>query len=102
VRNENETDFTVFVRSAEPQLRQALVAAFGADLGRDAAAEALAWGWQNWDRLSGMDNPIGYLYRVGRTHGLREAGRSERPGVEIVESTWEMPDFEPALALNSS
>jgi hypothetical protein len=34
--------FEVFVREAEPRLRRALVAAYGFEEGRDAAAEALA------------------------------------------------------------
>ena len=63
--------FTQFARAAEPRLRIALAAAMGPDVGADATAEALAWGWQNWDRLEAMENPTGYLYRVGRSHGPR-------------------------------
>jgi hypothetical protein len=37
--------FTAFAREAEPKLRNALCAAFGADLGREAAAEAFTHGW---------------------------------------------------------
>ena len=59
--------FTRFFEEAEPRLRIALGAALGQDRGRDAASEALAYGWENWDRLQKMDNPIGYLYRVGRS-----------------------------------
>jgi hypothetical protein len=59
--------FESFVAVAEPRLRHALVAAVGRDLGRDAAAEALAFGWEHWDDIKVMENPIGYLYRVGRS-----------------------------------
>jgi hypothetical protein len=29
--------------------------------GRDAAADALAYGWEHWERIKDMKNPIGYL-----------------------------------------
>lgn len=48
--------FTEFVREAEPRLRRALVVAWGGDRGREATAQALAWAWEHWDRLSGMEN----------------------------------------------
>jgi len=57
--------FSGFVTGHETRLRQALTAVFGVDGGTDAAAEALAYGWEHWDRVSVMDNPSGYLYRVG-------------------------------------
>lgn len=91
--------FTAFARNAEPRLRHALVAAYGADVGRDAAAEAIAYGWEHWDRLRTMDNPIGYLYRVGRTSGTRWLRRPTRlPEPPCTDPPW----IEPALpgALN--
>lgn len=60
--------FTAFVKKTEPQLRHALVAVFGQEQGREATAEALAYGWEHWDRVEAMGNPAGYLYRVGRSH----------------------------------
>jgi len=59
--------FEAFVREAEPRLRIALAAAMGQQRGTDATAEALAYGWEHWDRVAVMDNPCGYLYRVGRS-----------------------------------
>ncbi len=38
--------FTEFVEAVEPRLKRALVAAFGTDTGLDAAAYALAHGWE--------------------------------------------------------
>ena len=58
--------FTEFVNGVEPRLRHALVARFGPDMGRDAVADALTYAWEHWDRVSSMDNPAGYLYRVGQ------------------------------------
>lgn len=59
--------FSEFVAAVEPRLRIALAAGLGQDRGREAAAEALAWGWEHWDQLCSMENPVGYLYRVGRS-----------------------------------
>ena len=58
--------FEEFARSVEPGLRRALTAAFGAEVGREAAAEALAYGWQHWERIRRLENPSGYLFRVGQ------------------------------------
>ncbi len=57
--------FTAFMTEAEPRLRRALVARYGVQRGRDAALDAMAYGWRHWERVSAMDNPVGYLYRVG-------------------------------------
>ena len=71
--------FTRFFEEAEPRLRVALGAALGQDRGRDAASEALAYAWENWDRLQEMENPIGYLYRVGRSKVRERKQRFLRP-----------------------
>lgn len=59
--------FRVFVTEHEARLRRALVATYGPERGREAAAEALAWGWQHWQEVQTMTNPVGYLYRVGQS-----------------------------------
>jgi RNA polymerase sigma-70 factor (ECF subfamily) len=71
--------FRAFCAEVEPRLRRALVAAYGADLGSDAAADALAWAWEHFDRVEPMANPAGYLWRVGQS-SIRRAlrGRTER------------------------
>lgn len=86
--DQTETDeFTDFVSVVEPSLRRAFTAAFGFDLGREAAAEALAYGWQHWSRVSAMENPSGYLYRVGISHGRRVRKRRQFawPSVAAVD-----------------
>jgi RNA polymerase sigma factor (sigma-70 family) len=70
--------FAGFVATCEPGLRRALVAAFGPEIGRDAAAEALAWAWQHWDDVRGMANPGGYLFRMGRNAARRRLRREAR------------------------
>ena len=104
-RQANETerevdrDFTSFVDRHEQTLRHALTATFGLDVGRDAAADALAHAWERWERVAVMDNPAGYLYVVGRNRGRRimKRRRSQpvRYPVPVGDST---PIFEPALA----
>ena len=63
--------FRAFARSAEPKLRHALVARHGAERGAEAANDALVYGWRHWDRVQAMDNPMGYLYRVGQSKARR-------------------------------
>jgi RNA polymerase sigma-70 factor (ECF subfamily) len=88
--------FTEFVRDVEPRLRQALCAAFGGDQGRESTAQALAYGWEHWDRVREMDNPAGYLWGVGRNHARRQ--RFPRPIFpEVPIDT--MPWIEPSLPL---
>jgi DNA-directed RNA polymerase specialized sigma24 family protein len=86
--------FEAFAAVAGPRLRAGLVAAYGPDVGLDAAAEALAYGWEHWDRVGVMTNPAGYLYRVGQTAARR--GRRTAPAVP-APSPSEVPDFEPGL-----
>jgi RNA polymerase sigma factor (sigma-70 family) len=85
--------FEAFFREAEPKLRRALVAAYGPDLGRDAASEALTYAWEHWDRLSEMANLPGYLFRVGQTRGTR----IKRQPILHDRSSWPEYQFEPAL-----
>ena len=86
--------FTEFVRDVEPRLRQALCAAFGGDRGRESTAQALAYGWEHWDRIRKMDNPAGYLWGVGRNAARRR--RFPRPTFpELPVDT--MPWIEPGL-----
>jgi DNA-directed RNA polymerase specialized sigma24 family protein len=84
--------FTLFFEQAEPRLRRALVATYGADRGREAAAEALTYAWQHWERVQLMDNPIAYLYRVGQSRS-----RSRRPPVVFPPVAPEGPWVEPGL-----
>lgn len=90
------TDFEGFVSANERGLRQSLTAALGPEIGREAAAEALAYGWENWDRVEGLDNPGGYLYRVGLNWGRKTFGR-DRVGFPLAPVAG--PDwYEPGLA----
>ncbi len=86
--------FEEFVARDGSRLRAALVAAYGVDVGSDATAEALAYGWEHWDRVSGMENPVGYLFRVGQNAARRSF---RRPPVLPTPGPEELPRFEPGL-----
>jgi DNA-directed RNA polymerase specialized sigma24 family protein len=92
--------FELFFKEAEPQLRDALSACLGSELGREATADALAFGWENWNRVSEMANPIGYLYVVGRdrTRRSRRGRRAVLPLVEESRLPWVEPGLVGALA----
>lgn len=88
------TQFTAFVVEYEPRLRRALVAAYGGSRGREATAEALAFAWEHWGRLSDVHNVPGYLFRVGQTRTRRK--RMVPPG--FAAPVEDEPVFEPGLA----
>jgi DNA-directed RNA polymerase specialized sigma24 family protein len=99
--DETRTDsFTEFVSEVERGLRHALTANFGAEHGREAVAEALAYGWEHWDRIEGMDNPAGYLYRVAQNHAksVRPRRRVCLPEVPLQTVPWVEPGLPDALA----
>jgi DNA-directed RNA polymerase specialized sigma24 family protein len=97
---EQADSFATFFSYVEPRLRRALVARYGHERGREATAEALTWAWQHWPELASVENPIGYLYRVGQSKSRlrRERPVFERPAPyeQLVE-----PGLEAALALLS-
>jgi DNA-directed RNA polymerase specialized sigma24 family protein len=78
-------DLSSFLGQALPRLERALVARFGIDDGLDAVADTAAYAAEHWSRLQTMDNPVGYLYRVGQTRGSRLAGRWTRLEVLVGE-----------------
>ena len=98
VMGPGRSDFERFADEVEPRLRRALVAGFGAGVGRDAAADALAWAWQNWDRVAGLESPVGYLYRVGRTIAVRSQSRDVPVAEPTPAAAAPHDSFEPGLA----
>jgi DNA-directed RNA polymerase specialized sigma24 family protein len=99
-RTEQGVSFEWFFATTEQGLRYSLIAVFGVEDGRDAAAHALLYGYENWDRLQEMANPAGYLYRVGRTWGTRNSRRPKAlPPVNEHHEPWVEPGLPGALAL---
>jgi DNA-directed RNA polymerase specialized sigma24 family protein len=87
--------FEEFFVRVEPRLRAALTALYGADMGREATAEAMAWSFEHWHRVQTLEHPVGYLYRVGQTRTRRLRRRA--PTTFAPEFT-SIPDVDPRLA----
>lgn len=85
--------FEEFFESTEPRLRRALMAAYGFERGREATAAALEWAWEHRDQLASIEQPLGYLYRVGQSRS-----RARRHAVLHGRPEWPEPWFEPELA----
>ncbi|MGI9648482.1 MAG: RNA polymerase sigma factor [Acidimicrobiia bacterium] len=88
------SSFEAFVRETGPRLRLALISAYGPEVGSEATAEALAYGWEHWGRLRVMENPAGYLYRVGQSRSRRFLRRPVKLPTPRAQS---VPVVEPAL-----
>jgi DNA-directed RNA polymerase specialized sigma24 family protein len=93
-----ETDqltYTDLVKTIEAPLRRAMIATYGTERGTEAAAEALAYAWEHWDHIGTLANPVGYLYKVGRSKAIDVLRRPKVlfPGVPQAE----MPRVEPGL-----
>ena len=71
VGSDEVADFDAFARRCGPDLRRVLVSRYGVDVGVEAAADALAYAWERWDRVGAMANPTGYLVRVGQSAARR-------------------------------
>lgn len=90
----DDEEFTTFVKLVEPRLSFALGAAYGVEVGGEATADALMYAWEHWANLQAMQNPAGYLYRVGQSSARRYLRKS--PLFPAV-SSFELPDVEPGL-----
>jgi RNA polymerase sigma-70 factor (ECF subfamily) len=87
-------EFTRFVEEVEPRLSHAFFAAYGPEVGAEVTAESLAYAWEHWSRLRRMENPAGYLYRVGQS----KARWYHRPRVCFPQPVrTAFPDVEPRL-----
>ncbi|MEA3511093.1 MAG: sigma factor-like helix-turn-helix DNA-binding protein [Actinomycetota bacterium] len=78
----------------EPRLSYAFYAAYGPEVGSEVTAESLIHAWEHWPRLREMNNPVGYLYRVGQSKARwYHRGRAYFP--QPLASA--IPDVEPKL-----
>jgi RNA polymerase sigma-70 factor (ECF subfamily) len=81
-----DAEFTIFAEGIGVQLRRALVAMYGSDVGYDVAADVLAYAFENWERVRSMQNPAGFLFRVGQSQSRRYRRRPVVfPAVPITE-----------------
>lgn len=64
--------FGAFVAASEVRLRQAFTAMFGPTIGREVTVDVLSFAWEHWQQVEPMENPVGYLFVVGRDRARSE------------------------------
>ena len=90
----DDDGFADFFRTMQPRLSYALAAAYGFEVGHESTADALTYAWENWSRVRAMENPGGFLFRVGQSKARRY--RRKTPMFPDV-SELGIPDIEPGL-----
>jgi len=94
---------TLDLEELDRRMRVAFLARYGSDVGNEVASEVMAWAWEHRSRLEEMDNPAGYLFRVGQSKSRRyfrwKKERIKLPAEQGKEqSTWSEPGLPAALA----
>ncbi len=87
-----DADFNAFLTEASIRLRRALIGSVGLNDVDDAVGAALEWAWVHRAELELMENPLGYLYRVGQSKVRRR-----RKVVLLPADHVEIPEVEPQL-----
>jgi DNA-directed RNA polymerase specialized sigma24 family protein len=92
-------DFERFLKENGERLVDALTALFGPTVGNEAAADALSYCWEHWDRVREMANPVGYLYVMarGRVHRARGRRFLLLDPVDSQSAPWVEPGLPAAL-----
>ncbi len=91
--------FAEFYRIHHGRIAGALALTFGdAELGREAADEAMTRAFDRWGTVSGHRNPAGWVYRVGLNWGRSWFRRAARRLPWVEADSTELPDTaDPAL-----
>ncbi len=71
VKTQTDQAFIALVERIEPRLAVALAAGYGPEVGQEATRDALAYAWEHWSKVRQMENPAGYLFRVGQSKARR-------------------------------
>lgn len=89
-----EKGFEEFVDEYGPQLRHAFGVRYGPDVGADVCSEALGYAWEKWPKVAGMENPAGWVFRVGQSRSRRYFRKPPQLPEPVAHSA---PVVEPAL-----
>ena len=90
--------FDALVAELRPRLARAFIAAYGVERGQEALAEAMAYAWEHTDRVGEMENPAGYLFRVGQSRTRPRRTPAVYPAPADVGVPWVEPGLPAALA----
>jgi DNA-directed RNA polymerase specialized sigma24 family protein len=89
--DDGSATYSAFVISSRTALLRALVAHHGPEVAVEALSDAYVYAWQHWARISIMDNPTGYVFRVADRMGIRANQR-------LRSTPTETRDFDGTLA----
>jgi RNA polymerase sigma factor (sigma-70 family) len=94
-----DESFEHFYATARPGIGRALAFTLrDTELAADAVDEAMARAYQRWDRVGGLENPGGWVYRVGLNYA-RSRLRRRRGREDLLHpaSAHEPAPFEPSV-----
>ena len=95
-----EAEFTEFLGNHGSRLRHAFIARYGPDVGSDVMGDVAEYAWKRWDKVMAMDNPSGWLYRVGQSRSRRYFRRL-RPLRLPAPRSDRVPEVEPGGAVSA-
>lgn len=95
-RSTSDEAFTQFYRESRNSVARALAVTLAdGDLAAEAADEAMARAFQRWSHVGLLNNPAGWVYRVGfnwACSGLRRRSRAPRPLAEVGAGPGPIPE----------
>lgn len=91
---ETAARFEAFVARYGPDLRVALTARYGVEVGAEVMADVVALAWERWATIEVMENPAGYLFRAGQSAARRYRRRPIQLGIVPAQDP---PEFDPRL-----
>jgi DNA-directed RNA polymerase specialized sigma24 family protein len=74
----SEAAFTEFFEKHGGGLRHAFIARYGPEVGAEVMGDVAEYAWAHWGKVSRMQNPSGWLFRVGQSRSRRYLRRPVR------------------------
>lgn len=95
-----DEEFERLLGQIEPDLDRAFAVRFGVAVGAEVMSDVTAWAWEHRRELAGMDNPAGYLFRVGQSAARRYVRWNAQADVQHLDDdhvATQQPDVDPGL-----